>query len=285
MCFYHFALAADDLLGRVDIHSLSQQTIMEIFADGLAEKLKKILQDEHGSYHDVCNWRIVTCNDDNVITNIKLLGCAGGRAAFSYIPTTVTSFQASYSALEGSLETHGLPNNLEILRAQQNTLTGTVDMCQLPAALRIMNIAFNFFCGECDLTSLPEHLEELYVQQNQLSGSVVLDKLPVSLSHLDLEVNQFSGELCFDNLPRAMVSICLGSNGFCGEFKILDVPETLTEITANKNNFEGVATVYRKYAKTLMLRGNNCTKVIDENGELHPHEDRILNGGWLPLVG
>ena len=41
MCFYHFALAADDLLGRVDIHSLSQQTIMEIFADGLAEKLKK----------------------------------------------------------------------------------------------------------------------------------------------------------------------------------------------------------------------------------------------------
>ena len=52
MCIVLFVQTADNHLGRVDITSLSDQTLMEMLVERVSERMQKRFQDNHGMFRN-----------------------------------------------------------------------------------------------------------------------------------------------------------------------------------------------------------------------------------------
>ena len=108
-------LCSEEGLGRVDITSMTHQTLMELLIEKMSDDHRQEFHDKSGEFQDVCEWDGVECDNDE---NVVKIGWDKRfedefEMQFQWLPPTVEKFNADTSSLEGSLDTRALPQSLK----------------------------------------------------------------------------------------------------------------------------------------------------------------------------
>ena len=274
MLHVHLSLAVqsvDPALGRLDYDSLPDQACMELLVAGFDEASKKIYQDRKGNFHNVCEWRMIECDESKNVTKIGLRMRANKKAQrtvdFAFLPPHVTKVTSKATHLKGTLETSTLPQPLQDFNVYRNKMEGTLNLETLPAQMVRFNVGQNALSGSLRLTKLPETLEVLGLSQNAFQGSITFESLPAALKRIDLSSNQIKGSLSFQNLPKNIEDITLDSTKLSGSFLLDKFYAGLQELSAKQTKFSGTAVVHSRYdVGTVRLPTRTVSKIIDENG-------------------
>ena len=245
-----FLVAIDSSLGRVDISSFTDQTLVEMLVSEFSDESKRLFQDDSGAFRDVCTWQDFSCDADGRLTVIYGYGQFDGTIEFAYLPSKLEEFTVDYSELYGTLETS-----------------------VLPACMRRFSILDGKFHGTVDFTSLPKRMEYFNVACNTFTGSAVLDSLPDNLVTLNVYQNQFSGTLCLTNLPLSLMNLSVSNNQFSGKFHLANASENIS-VYAEKNAFCGTA-VIQEHIDLVAIGRSGVKAVFDEFGEEHGSKKRL----------
>uniref|UniRef100_A0A7S4NKW1 Leucine-rich repeat protein n=1 Tax=Paramoeba aestuarina TaxID=180227 RepID=A0A7S4NKW1_9EUKA len=194
MSFVYFT-AIDPSIGKIDKSALSQQTLMELFVDGITNKERFCGLAHHP--RDLSEWRELYLNDSGDVIKFDV---------FSYY-------------LRGSIALEWLPLSAQIINMRSNFLSGTLDLEHLPDGLTLLYLNSNQFVGSVCLTNLPECLETLFLHDNRLEGAIDLTCLPKTLGNLDLRENRFVGETDFSRLPDALYRLNVSHTELSGEIR------------------------------------------------------------------
>ena len=234
----------DPHLGRVDISTLSDQTLMEMVAECVNDEAKKDYQDENEMFLEVCEWPAIECDDDGRVVGFHTMPQLGGVLQLSFLPPKLID-----------------------LSVEMSDSSGTLDTSALPASLDVFSICDNNFDGTIDFTALPPKIESFNVSTNVFTGSAVLDSLPDTLETLHLDLNKFSGTLCLTKLPRGLRTLGVSRNSFTGKFHLENGHDNIT-VYASHNSFASVAVV-QKIIYFVHLAKSGVETVLGEDGEKH----------------
>ena len=204
-------ISVDSNLGRCGRASLSQQTLLELFIEGL--ECKERFQDEDSTFLPVEKWRGLHFDRSNQVNRIEW----------------------PWSSLQGSVLVEWIPESVECLRIGHNKLCGSVHFNLLPPVLRMASMSTNEFSGSADFTCLPHAMRTLYIAVNHFSGSVDLTHLPDKLQSFDLSHNEFSGTISLSKIPGAMFNLDLRANAFVGEIWLSRSIEKVVFIASTPN--------------------------------------------------
>ena len=216
-----FTAADTSHLGRVEKASLSTQTLMELFVEGIENKERICGNAEEPA--DIDEWTGFVHSEEQ--------------------PTDEAEKQFnidwSYLLLVGTVDLQWVPPTVIVLDISDNELGGSLNLTALPQSSQKLDLHSNHFSGEIDLCHLPAEIEVLDLSENKLSGSLNLERLPLSIRELRLNYNRFSGTMCLRKLPRGFVDLSVGGNELSGSVDLTALPVTMNSLRLYKNNFEG----------------------------------------------
>ena len=230
---FHALLSIDTGLSRVDPSTLSEQTRMELFVDGLDDQSKKQFQDSDGGYIDIEDWPGVTLDAEQNVTNITWKHeehFVKGRLSFDMLPSHLKEFNITFKPFAKNFSVR---------------VTGTVDAAALPRGLHRFIIDSQKLGGSLDLPALPEALHFFRMNYVRLSGSLVFAGMPQRIAHLDLSCNEFTGTLNTADLPRSLERFLISYNQLHGSLDLSALPPRLVLFTVAKNNFSGTLNLQR----------------------------------------
>mmetsp|Transcript_23837 Transcript_23837/g.37144 ORF Transcript_23837/g.37144 Transcript_23837/m.37144 type:complete len:205 (-) Transcript_23837:44-658(-) len=168
--FIVFIDSIDPSLGRIDKHSLSQHTLMELLIEKIntKERIRREDSPEVNTWWGVdfadCAVKKIDFSDADISGSIQL----------EWLPLTVKIAYFSDNYLTGTVCLTKLPDSLSKLSLACNSLTGTIDVTKLPDGLNTLIISHNQFEGETDFSLLPGSLECFWMEENtNLSGSII----------------------------------------------------------------------------------------------------------------
>ena len=256
-----YLIAADCAVGRVDLQSLSDQAMMELFVSAFNEECLQTWKTLDGSFREIEDWRYVSFEVRGIVDEIcirRLIGLvrAKGTVSLDFVPRQTAKLTVSDTMLEGTLQTKALPHSLRFIDLHENRLHGEVDFRNLPHELGYFDIQRNSFSGSVDLTALPENLKILHAGYNSFTGGVSLENLPKNMIVLQFQHNALTGEFSLINAPQRLRSV--------GRFSV------------ESNQLEGVATVHSTVGCEVRLHDNAIRAVVNENGEPHERADEFL---------
>ena len=189
---FHVA-SVDPSLGRADLHSMPQQTLVELFISNMRGDYLSYVRGNRDSYPDVCEWASLECDDAANLTEISWNECGLiGPLQFAYLPRTVKRADLSRNGFEGSVDIEHLPAGLELLDISENNLSGTLDFTALGEKIQIFQACANKLSGEVNLSSLPAKLEVLELSANSFTGELRILSLPNSIRYINVASNDFT---------------------------------------------------------------------------------------------
>ena len=209
-------LAAEHNLGRVDISTFSDQTLMEMLIADIPADQKQRLQDHDGVYTDACSWGGVSCDEDRRIVKIRMQ-CRSNTSIslnLSFLPPNLTSFISAKRNYSGELDTGKLPQGLEQFALEDNQFHGTVDFASWPPNIISFTLEGNAFTGSVHLSKLSISLRSVNIKENKFTGGLDLSNLPTQLEYLDVSKNMFSGDFCLQNVSENLYVVSAGGNNF-----------------------------------------------------------------------
>jgi len=238
-------LTADtsSILGRLDYHSLSQQTLMELLIDSIQNA--DVLRGPRDAPKDISQWSGVKLNAAGEVTDIEWRISLKGSIALEWLPSTVSSFCIHLNKLEGTVDLSRLPEVMIDLNLTANSFSGTVPFTQLPQSLENFYAALNAFCGSLDLTALPKSLQGLSVGNNRFEGTICLTELPPRMEALWVKKNRLHGTLDLTKLPATLNVLHLHDNAFHGETDFTNLPQRLEELDLSHTDLSGTLWVPR----------------------------------------
>ena len=254
-------LCADAHLGRVELDTLSDQTMMELLIAGFTDQSKARFQDGSGYYLDVCKWEGVECDDAERVVSFWI--------------------ERTQKNLEGTINPHFGPKTLIRIILREHSLSGTINTSELSRTLKVAEFGTNNFSGTIDLTTLPDVLEEFDIEENKCDGTVSLEALPPQMTILNISSNEFHGTLCFEKLPATMESLYVSNNAFTGSFTFLNVPPALKQLFAFSTQLSGLATVRSSAAPKIVLGMTQIISIVDERGVRLGNAREILRREWV----
>eukprot|EP00009_Paramoeba_aestuarina_P007226 CAMPEP_0201514536 /NCGR_PEP_ID=MMETSP0161_2-20130828/6354_1 /ASSEMBLY_ACC=CAM_ASM_000251 /TAXON_ID=180227 /ORGANISM="Neoparamoeba aestuarina, Strain SoJaBio B1-5/56/2" /LENGTH=268 /DNA_ID=CAMNT_0047911121 /DNA_START=38 /DNA_END=844 /DNA_ORIENTATION=- len=244
LVLYSFLFADLSDLGRLDYASLSQQTLMEMFIDGIDNR--ELICGSQENPKDISEWKGMSLSNDGEVTQCTILTHMWENSEFT-----------------GPVSIQWLPRTVESLRIHGTKLSGSVDFTSLPEKLRECGLTYNLFQGEVATSQLPQELGTLKLTSNQFFGSLDLGHLPKPLCELDVSKNAFSGPVSVGNLPSGLKTLNLSQNQFSGGLDLTDLSESLEVLYLSVNRFEG-ETDFSQLPKGLKKLSVSFTKLSGE---------------------
>jgi len=207
----------DPSLGKVDKASLPQQTLMELFIDGITNK--EVICGLPPK--DVAEWPGVAVNAMNDVTALKWAGRRlEGSLNLEWLPVTVSVVRVLFNKLSGSLNLSSLPTKVVMFCASANAFTGSVALYQLPSRMQDMLVNNNRLSGTLDLQNLPVSMKSLRLNRNNFHGTVNLMCLPDGLHTLFLDTTSLSGETDFSQLPQSLLDLNVSCTKLSGGISV-----------------------------------------------------------------
>ena len=213
----------DSALGRVDLHSISDQDCMELVVGDLVTRMA-LFRDINGDFCDACEWFGVLCDSEETVIEInwEAMPC-NGSIRLDILPQKLRRLHLRrklYGNLNGrftgTLDSSSLPRLLECVSLRNNSFYGMLDCTSFPTDLQIFNIEENQFEGDLNLSQLPENLEILNLSWNKFHGSIDLSTLPKQLWALYLQKNSLSGWVDLSSLPHCLEFVDMSGNSLYG---------------------------------------------------------------------
>eukprot|EP00009_Paramoeba_aestuarina_P009058 CAMPEP_0201517848 /NCGR_PEP_ID=MMETSP0161_2-20130828/8851_1 /ASSEMBLY_ACC=CAM_ASM_000251 /TAXON_ID=180227 /ORGANISM="Neoparamoeba aestuarina, Strain SoJaBio B1-5/56/2" /LENGTH=191 /DNA_ID=CAMNT_0047915475 /DNA_START=41 /DNA_END=616 /DNA_ORIENTATION=+ len=165
-------ITSDPSLGKVDKSSMSEQTLMELFAEGITDN-RSALSISRQEPQDIYDWKGLNFDSSGAVTGIGwILQKLGGSIRLEWLPASVKYVFVDRNRLSGTVCLTQLPHVLQTLLMTSNLFSGTVDLTQLPKELVRLRLNDNAFHGETDFIQLPPQLRDLRVDHTQLSGEI-----------------------------------------------------------------------------------------------------------------
>ena len=187
-------------LGRVDLASFDDQTLMELLVSNLNGA--KSYANRQGDFNDIKFWSGVNLRENGSVRAInwdiqyvhafhEVFGpiAEGGSIDLQYLPRTIETLSADSMQMVGTVTTHQLPQNLVEIHIQQNKFEGPLDLTSLPESLNSANFSRNSFSGSLDFSSLPPSISVMWLHYNAFSGCIDLQSIPNGLLNLDISEN------------------------------------------------------------------------------------------------
>ncbi|KAG2305710.1 hypothetical protein Bca52824_025458 [Brassica carinata] len=276
LCLLVFFLTVDARHRRLLSDDQSEAALLTAFKQTVKSDPRNFLDNwKHGSGHDPCAWRGVSCSNEGRVIGLDLRNAGlAGTLNLNNLPalSNLRSLDLSNNSFSEEVSEIALPASLEHLDLSQNNFSGDFSRLSfgLCGNLTFFSLSHNNVSGETLPVTLSncKLLETLNLSRNSLAG-----KLPGewgifrSLRHLSLSHNRFSGEippelslLCptlevldlsgnslTGQLPESFVScgslqsLNLGSNKLSGEFLTTVVSKLprITSLYLQYNNFSG----------------------------------------------
>ena len=137
-------LSTADGTGHVDVRSLSDKSLMELFVSGIDDV--QMAKDEKGNFSDISTWSVLAFDSAQHLISISMLemdtdinraddrsiatSCffPGGHIDFQFVPRTATSLKIDDLELVGTLETATLPVGLTKRWLTGNAIQGPFDV-------------------------------------------------------------------------------------------------------------------------------------------------------------
>ena len=228
-------------IGKASKIAFSDQTLMELFVEGLLERSKLRFMIKRDEFRDIEAWEGLEFDASGSVTAIQWphLGLIGtlnfeylpmnltkfhvefssnlrGEFDFRHFPATVTDISMTLNKFTGSVAFADAPHSLESFLASNNALSGTIDLCRLPPQIVEVYLNINSLTGSLDLTALPATLEELALRSNGFFGTIDFRFLPERIGFINLEENKLSGVVRVNKIPGTLRFACLGGNSIEG---------------------------------------------------------------------
>ena len=229
--------------GRVDYHSLSEQTLMELLFENVMNT--SILRDSNGYFLNIDDWPRIQMNEsrtkvilihmENVFEGGDLFDFSDDEDAMAqnigpgsidlkWVPREVVEFIIDDLSLSGTIETADLPRKLCSLNIARNDFTGTFDITHLRDTMRSIFCSFNKLVGTLDIPSLPANMKTFFGERNLFSGYLDLRKLPSQMKCLSLNNNKFSGSIDLCAVPDSLYLLELRGCEIQQEMLVVRVP-------------------------------------------------------------
>ena len=216
----------DTTFGRVDLDSMSEQTLMELLI--LDVKHIASLKDSDGGFLDIASWGGVKIDSDDHVSDIDF----SKETEFGFFADDDGEVDSDCDLLvigpEGSIDLKWMPRFVQSFEIYSLDLLGSVETAFLPRTLVKLNIEGNRFSGTFDTTHLPDKIVEITISSNCFDGTLNMESLPETLTYFEAIKNIFSGTLNLENLPTSIVSLHLNANQFSGTVDLSKIPPTIT---------------------------------------------------------
>ena len=271
-------ITADNSIGRFDISSLSDQTLMEMLVEGMGEYSQQDYKDENGDFKYVCEWGAYTCTDGRVTDvyfNHRTFHFE--QFPFEYAPPLAKRISIQNGNLHGTLDTSTLPPKLVNFIVCRNKLHGPLNFQSFPRTLCHINIASNNFCGSCALADLPDGLGLFRANFNKFSGELALEKLPREICEIELRRNELSGSIRIEKFPPMTSSnllIDLRTNHFVGDVVIIGEAAANIKIDLGQNPVSG--TLFLPEKNYPFVASDSIPTFFNVNGSLHPINEELF---------
>ncbi|KNH06589.1 hypothetical protein XU18_2610 [Perkinsela sp. CCAP 1560/4] len=186
--FLHM-ITADEIpgIGKVDLHSLPTQTVMELLVSDFQSKTD-CFNDWDGSFLPFNRWPGVIIDDHSDVQEISWV-CGnyryrddsqfGGTFHFRYLPDSITEANIRRNDFKGTINTIELPRGMQSLIASSNKLNGTLNVSSLPFEMKYLDLSDNELSGSLDLSALPRMFEKLLLDNNGLDANPTKGHLSV----------------------------------------------------------------------------------------------------------
>ena len=240
----YFTTADNVALARIDPAMLSDQTRLELLADGI-----DILdsRDAHGDFQDIQLWEGVLFDADNAVIIID----------WSYDVRRTDPMPMEL-----------VPPTLQALKMADMDLTGTIDTAALPRELSYLNLSSCAFHGPFDTATLPASIANILIFSNQFSGSLNITAFPACLELFNARDNQFTGGLDFSSLPEGMRELWLAENKFTGSIDLSALPASLQYLVISDNALKQDLLVVGTQVHLTYEGGNEFGTVVDTDGQV-----------------
>ena len=252
-----FLTADGQSCGRVDVSSLSDQTLLELLVSDMHHVDK--VQDADGDFLDIAEWKGVEVADAGV-TQIE----------FRQTDSLFAVDEDFTVGPKGSIDLQWLPKTLQVFNIDEMELHGTIETSALPCAMRYLNISDNAFQGTFCTKGLPETIEFVLISCNELHGSISLDHLPRNIELFCAQSNNFSGELNFLKLPESLNALYLYKNKFRGKIDLSRIPARLRSLNIRRNQITQETLVIAVSAQgipRISLDEDKFGNIINTDGE------------------
>eukprot|EP00009_Paramoeba_aestuarina_P001573 CAMPEP_0201513288 /NCGR_PEP_ID=MMETSP0161_2-20130828/5371_1 /ASSEMBLY_ACC=CAM_ASM_000251 /TAXON_ID=180227 /ORGANISM="Neoparamoeba aestuarina, Strain SoJaBio B1-5/56/2" /LENGTH=206 /DNA_ID=CAMNT_0047909439 /DNA_START=77 /DNA_END=697 /DNA_ORIENTATION=+ len=197
------------------MHSLPQQSLMELFIAGITNKEKICGNATEPNSLDL--WHGAQFRNGDIISLMSPQQQLQGSIHLECLPPTMEQVEMRYNGLSGTLDLEHLPELLNCLLIYGNAFTGTVCLTKLPNNLEVLNIGRNRLEGTLDFTQLPPVMRKLYVYNNAFYGSCDFSKIPDSFECLNVSHTNLAGEITWKE------GLLLNVDGT--DVKVLGIPE------------------------------------------------------------
>ena len=226
-----FALADASAIGRVDLQSLGDQTLLELVFAGVTNVPAIRTAD---AFLDIAAWEILAFDDLGRVVGIDVtahpMRRPDGRVAVGYLnleflPPTITNLDLRSNGFQGTLPADRLPKGLASLALRRNLFSGKVETSALPRTLEAFDVESNGFSDSLDLATLPPVMRRFNVMFNEFTGSVDLTRLPRALEYIGMNSNKFSGSISLAALPPKAKLIALMGTSIAQDVLVVgDIP-------------------------------------------------------------
>ena len=263
-----FISCADtDGFGRVDLSSLSDQTLMELLVGDIQRNT--MLRDSEGEFLEIHSWNGLTFSDTGELLDIDFDAEAvmdghddvvsyivgpKGSIDLKWIPMTVRYFTIVDLALEGVVETRELPEHLEYFDISANIFRGTFCIASLPQKIQSVKIASNLLDGTLDMVHLPPHVTLFVAEFNRFHGSLDFSDLPKNIVTLRVGFNDFQGTVDLSKIPSKMRFFAMQSTKVKQDQLVVRVPDPGVEyFYLTKANFGSIVDTSGKDLKKVFF--------------------------------
>ena len=258
-------------IGRVDISSLPEQSLMELLVADIANLQE--LQNANGTFAEIKNWYDVSFDEEGHVIEIDFepesgfdfhdydedlpddytIG-PGGAIDLCFTPPHVHTIRIPKLKLQGTVDTAALPLNLKRLNIHNNRFSSTFDIAHLPRTMVNIDISHNHFEGTLNVPALPRPVVQFRAGRNDFCGEIDLRGLPSCMMIFEIRYAKLSGSIVIENLPERLVLLDIRNNNIAQQRLVID--RLSYKFGLDKENFGEIVDLEGKNIKAFLL-GND----------------------------
>ncbi|KNH07905.1 leucine-rich repeat protein [Perkinsela sp. CCAP 1560/4] len=245
-----FATDDKSAIGRFEISSLSEQTLIELLAGSFRNQGK--FRDSNQEFRALSDIDGIEVDDGGFVHKLDCFrGSLYGTLDMMYLPQRIVEIDVAENDLAGTFYAERIPPHTRIALFEENMLEGSVDLQKLSMKIRCLQLYQNRLSGTVNFLYIPEGLVFLNLRENTLEGTIDLSKVqrPLHLASVRVVCDFLNDQESPDQMSKLFID--LRKNCFAGTIFVQDIQRLDIEIFGHRG------AIVDKHGNILLLDGSS----------------------------